>query len=562
MHFYDWLVLIVTLLAVFVYGLLHMRFEQKADTTEYLTGGKNLKWWTIGLSIMATQASAITFLSTPGQAYADGMEFGQFYFGMPIAMILLSIFVLPFYYHLNVTTAYEYLEQRFGLPMRSLTAAIFLIQRGVSSAITLLAPSIVLSVALGWELQTTTLMMSVFVIAYTTLGGNELVSRTQEIQMAVMLIGLVTAFVCIVYWLPADIHLNDAWQIAGASGKTKLVDTSFSWSDRYNIWTGLIAGVFLFLSYFGTDQSQVGRYLSGKSLKESRMGILMNGFLKIPMQLLVLAVGVMVFVFYQFNTPPLHFNPKNHEKVMASEYASQYRSVQLTHDSLVTIKQTYLQLQGNQNARLDAQTIGQMDSEIKKTRAAATALILKADPTAQAKDTDYVFIHFVLSQFPRGLIGFIIAMIFCAAWSTTASELSALTATSVSDIYKRSLVPGKSDAHYLKVAKWTTVIWGAILSFIALKAGLFENLIQAVNMAGSVFYGTILGIFTTAFYLKRVQGLAVFIAAVLTQAVILYLFLQVSKDAYLWYIPLATGLVMVLSLVIQSLVQLTRIKQD
>jgi solute:Na+ symporter, SSS family len=544
----DWAVLITALLAVFLYGFWKIRKSAPADSSTYLAGNKNLKWWTIGLSIMATQASAVTFLSTPGQAYQDGMEFGQFYFGMPIAMILLAIFVLPYYYNLKVTTAYEFLEQRFGLPMRVFTAIIFLVLRGVSSAITLLAPSIVLSVALGWDLQLTTICMSAFVLVYTVLGGNEAVSRTQEIQMAIMLLGLVTAFVCILYWLP-DLSLVQAWHIAGLSGKTKLIDTQFSWTDRYNIWTGMLATVFLFLSYFGTDQSQVGRYLSGKSLRESRIGLLFNGLLKIPMQLLVLSVGIMVFVFYQMNTPPLHFNPENRQMVLASQVAEPYKALELQHDSVAQIRSAYLL---SHKTAPDARVVQKLDAEIKTLRKQAESLIKQANPTAKTTDTDYVFIHFVRTQFPPGLVGFILAMIFCAAWSTTASELSALTAASINDLYKRVIKPGASDAHYLKAAKWVTVLWGVLLAVIALKAGLFENLIQAVNMAGSVFYGTILGIFATAFYLKSVGGRAVMMGALAAQSLTIYLFFWVSRDAYLWYIPLATFVTMLLAFLLQK----------
>jgi solute:Na+ symporter, SSS family len=551
MQSFDWFILIGTLLIVFVYGWYQMRnTPAAADTESYLVGTKNLKWWTIGLSIMATQASAVTFLSTPGQAYSDGIEFGQFYFGMPLAMILIALFVAPRYYKMQVTTAYSFLEERFGVGMRTFTAVIFLLLRSVSSAITLLAPSIVLSVALGWDLQMTTLLMSGFVIAYTALGGNEAVSRTQELQMAIMLAGLIAAFVCIVYWLP-DTNLTQAWSIATASGRTKLIDWSFSWGDRYNIWSGMLATVFLFLSYFGTDQSQVGRYLSGKSLKEIQIGLVLNGLLKVPMQLLVLSVGVMVFVFYQLHTPPLHFNPQNQTAVLQSAYAPEYALLQARHDSLNTAKSTWLHQQVSTGATIDTATTATYDRSIKQIRKQATALIQKVNPAANVKDSDYVFIHFVLSRFPSGLIGFIIAMIFCAAWSTTASELSALTAASITDIYRRSLRPNQTDAHYLRASKWTTIIWGCILALIALKAGFFENLIQAVNMAGSVFYGTILGIFATAFYLHRVQGIAVMIGALVAQSVVLFLFLLVSKDAFLWYIPLGAGLVMGVGYVVQ-----------
>jgi solute:Na+ symporter, SSS family len=549
----DWLVLLVTLLGVFFYGYWGMRKQKRVDSTTFLAGTRNLKWWTICLSIMATQASAVTFLSTPGQAFEHGMEFGQFYFGLPIAMIIIATFILPIYYKLQVTTAYEYLEERFGLPMRTFTALIFLVLRSVSSAITLLAPSIVLSIALGWNLEWTTLFMSVFVIIYTAFGGNEAVSRTQELQMSIMLIGLVSAFGYVLYQMPGY-TASEAWQIAGMSGRTKLVDTSFSWTDRYNIWSAMFATVFLFLSYFGTDQSQVGRYLSGASIQESRTGLLLNGFLKIPMQLLVLAVGVMVFAFYQVNPAPLHFNPQNEKIVLASAYAEPYKVVGAHYDSLKQVKAQYLRAHKTESSTISQSLVLDLDAQIKQKRKEGAELITKADPSAKTTDSDYVFIHFVLHHFPVGLVGFVLAMIFCAAWSTTASELQALTAATINDIYRRSIRKGASDAHYLKAARMSTVLWGCFLAAFALKAGLFENLIQAVNMAGSVFYGTILGIFATAFYLKRVDGVGVMIGAAVAQTLVLVLFFGVSKDAYLWYIPLATAVTMVVGLAV-SVVQ-------
>ncbi len=548
MHYIDWAVLLITLVAVFLYGYRQVHKSQQTNSTSYLSGERNLKWWTIGLSIMATQASAVTFLSTPGQAYMYGMEFGQFYFGLPIAMILIAWFALPKYYNLHVSTAYQYLEQRFGIGMRTLTAAIFLVLRGVSSAITLLAPSIVLSVALGWNLELTTLAMSGFVILYTTLGGNEAVSRTQELQMTIMLLGLIAAFFSVLYWLPG-LSLPDAWHIARLSGKTTVIDTGFSWTDRYNLWSGLFAALFLFLSYFGTDQSQVGRYLSGRSLRESRLGLLMNGMIKIPMQLLVLSVGVMVFVFYQFNIPPLHFNPQQRKLVLTSAHATEYQHLTHQHDSIALAKSAYLLEHGR---RAEPTKIAAFDQSLQAVRSRAAALVKQADPTAKsANDADYVFIHFVLSRFPVGMVGLMLAMIFCAAWSTTASELTALTAASINDIYRRSLVPGRSDAHYLRAAKLCNILWGVLLAVFALSAGMFENLIQAVNMAGSVFYGTILGIFATAFYLKQVGGSAVFVGALVAQSLVIWLFFGVSTDAYLWYIPLGAATVMLVSMLVQ-----------
>jgi Na+/proline symporter len=553
----DWIVLIGALAFIVLYGLWKSRNVQSSEN--FLAGKRDLPWWTIGLSIMATQASAITFLSTPGQGFADGMEFVQFYFGMPIAMIFLVLFVLPVYYRLKVTTAYEYLEQRFDLRMRSLTAVLFLIQRGVAAAISIYAPSIILCAVFGWNLGFTNFLMAIFVVIYTTTGGSAAVSRTQELQMAVMLGGLILAFVLVLNQLPQGVGLVEAWQIAGVSGKTQAIDWSFSWHDRYNVWSGILGATFLFMSYFGTDQSQVGRYLSGKSLRESRIGMLFNGFVKIPMQFLVLSVGVMVFVFFQFNQAPLHFNQANRAKIEGTAQERAFEGLEARADTNFLLKQSAMQrlltamksesADAEQAARVELQ---QLDAERKTLRTEAESLIKKAVPGADAKDKDFVFITYILQHIPHGLIGLMLAMIFCGAWSTTASELSALTATTVSDIYRRSIAPGRDDTHYFKASRIATVLWGVFIMVFATYANLFENLIQAVNMVGSVFYGTILGIFFTAFFLKQVGGRAVFYAAILTQAIIFYLFFFVDRDAYLWYNPLGCSLVMAISFLLEK----------
>ncbi len=545
----DWIVLVITLASVVFYGTWKSRNVENSEN--FLTGKRDLPWWTIGLSIMATQASAITFLSTPGQGFFDGMEFVQFYFGMPIAMIFLVIFILPVYYRLRVTTAYEFLEQRFDLRMRTLTAILFLTQRGVAAAISIYAPSIILCAVFGWNLALTNFMMALFVVVYTTSGGSAAVSRTQELQMTIMLSGLVLAFFLVLNQLPDGVGLTEAWQIAGATGKTKILDWSFDFRDRYNVWSGVLGATFLFVSYFGTDQSQVGRYLSGKSLKESRFGLLFNGFIKIPMQLLVLSVGVMVYVFYQFNAPPLHFNQVNRAKVAGTTHEVAFQQLEARNDSLFLQKKTLLNglaadmRNGAEGVPALTQTQLQvLEKERKSLRTEAESIIRQVNPKGDSKDKDFVFINFILQHIPVGLVGLMLAMIFCASWSTTASELSALTATSLSDIYRRSFVKDRDDNHYFRMSRWFTVGWGVFIVIFATYADLFDNLIQAVNMIGSIFYGTILGIFLTAFFLKSVQGKAVFWAAVLAQAIILYLFFFVDKDAYLWYNPLGCALVM------------------
>lgn len=560
MQTFDWIVLVGSLALVVIYGIWKSRSVGTSEN--FLAGERNLSWLTIGLSIMATQASAITFLSTPGQGFSDGMQFVQYYFGMPVAMIFLCIFVLPVYYRLRVTTAYEYLEQRFDLRMRTLTAVLFLLQRGMAAAISIYAPSIILSAVFGWNLALTNFMMAVFVVIYTTSGGSSAVSRTQELQMTIMLGGLVLAFVLVLHKLPEGVGLAEAWQIAGVTGKTQVLDWSFHWNDRYNVWSGVLGATFLFLSYFGTDQSQVGRYLSGKSLNESRFGLLFNGFIKIPMQFLVLSVGVMVFVFYQFNKSPLHFNQANREKVKGSSREAAFEQLEARADTLFLQKQAALSdlttgLKSGDEALSGraGKMLQDLDRQQNNLRAQASAMVREAAPDAEPNDKDYIFINFVLSRIPTGLVGLMLAMIFCAAWSTTASEISALTATSVSDIYRRSFVPDRDDNHYFRVSKIATVVWGAIITVFAIYFDLFDNLIQAVNMIGSLFYGTILGIFFTAFFLESVGGRAVFRAAVVTQAIIAWLFFGVSKDPFLWYNPLGCGLVMGFGLIFQKLLK-------
>jgi Na+/proline symporter len=558
MHFLDWFVLAGTLGLIVLYGIWKSR-NAVDDSDDFLAGKRDLPWWTIGLSIMATQASAITFLSTPGQAFSDGMQFVQFYLGMPIAMLFLAFFVLPIYYKLRVTTAYEFLEQRFDLRIRSLTAVLFLIQRGMAAAISILAPSIILCAVFGWNLALTNFFMAIFVVFYTVSGGSAAVSRTQELQMGVMLSGLILAFLLIVRSLPAGVGVSEAWQLAGVGGKTQILDWSFSWNDRYNVWSGVLGATFLFLSYFGTDQSQVGRYLSGKTLRESRIGLLFNGVMKIPMQFLVLSVGVMVWVFFQFNQPPLHFNQANVALLKGTPQEVAFRQLEVDDAAIFSKKKDVVaqlaqarQTNDGVQSDLAINAFQSLEKERQGIRTKADQLIAEVRPGTNVKDKDYVFINYVLGHIPKGVIGLILAMIFCASWSTTASELSALAATSVSDIYRRSLAPGRSDAHYLRASKWAVVLWGCFIVVFAIFASLSENLIQAVNMIGSLFYGTILGIFFTAFFLKNVQGKAVFIAAILSELVVISLFFGVNKDAFLWYNPLGCGMVMGLALLFQK----------
>ncbi len=551
MNTLDWIVMLGTLFAIVAYGIWKTRHVKTSRS--YLRGDDDLKWWTIGLSIMATQASAITFLSTPGQAYADGMRFVQFYFGMPIAMVFLCVVVLPIYYRLKVYTAYEYLENRFDLKTRTLTAILFLIGRGLAAGLTIYAPSIILSAIMGWSLNWTIFLMGIFVIFYTVLGGTKAVSVTQKQQMVVILTGMFLAAAILVFQLPKDISFNDAVSLAGKMGKLNTVDFNFSWDNRYNFWTGMFASVFLFLSYFGTDQSQVQRYLSGKSLAESRLGLLFNGIFKVPMQFLILFVGILVFVFFQFNRPPIHFNNANVEKLENTAAASRYDVLDQQHATLfaeqqVVMRQLLKGLDQNNEAIVNQSQarIQELRNQDNAIREEVKNLITEQRPEAKTNDTDYVFLTFVINYLPVGIVGLLLAVIFSAAWSSTSSELSALSTTTVVDMYRRSFVKEATDRHYLRASKWFTVLWGSLALGFALIADLFENLIQAVNIIGSLFYGTILGIFLVAFFMKRIGGTAVFIAAIISEGIVVALYF-LENIAFLWLIPIGVACVMLFS---------------
>ncbi len=525
----DWIVLSGTLLFIVVYGVWKTRGSTSVE--DYVGGGKNTKWWTIGLSVMATQASAITFLSTPGQAFHSGMGFVQFYFGLPLAMIVICLVFIPIYHKLKVYTAYEFLENRFDLKTRSLAAVLFLIQRGLGAGITIFAPSIILSAILGWDLLTLNVIIGILVIIYTVSGGTKAVSVTQKQQMFVIMSGMFIAFFFILHFLPDDITFGKALKVAGASGKLNILDFEFNLQNRYNFWNGVTGGFFLMLAYFGTDQSQVQRYLSGKSVRESQLGLIFNGILKIPMQFFILLVGVMVFVFYQYNEAPLNFNPSATKSVMASEYASDYETLQAAQRDLEADKRI---AQNKFSAALDLKEytaveeakihIQQINVKDSINRAAAKAMIQKADGTAETNDKDYVFIHFILNNLPKGLIGLLLAVILSAAMSSTASELNALGTISALDLYKRNRVGTFNEKHYVLASKGFTLLWGVIAILIACVANLFDNLIQLVNIIGSIFYGNVLGIFLLAFFFKFVKGNAVFFAALLTQAIVLVLY--------------------------------------
>ncbi len=562
----DWIVLFGTLGTIATYGV--YKTYKQASLDSYLRGKNSMNWWTIGLSIMATQASAITFLSTPGQAYEDGMRFIQFYFGLPLAMIIISVWFIPIYYKLKVYTAYEYLENRFDLKTRTLASLLFIIQRGLAAGITIYAPAIILSTLLGWNLTWTNVLIGTLVIVYTVSGGTEAVSITQKQQMAVMMGGMILAGIIVIQLLP--VSFGEALQVAGSMDRLNMVNFEFDLADRYNVWSGMTAAVFLFLSYFGTDQSQVQRYLSGQTLSQSRMGLIMNGFLKIPMQFVILFIGVMVFVFYQFYQPPVVFNLVQTDKLRQSEYADEFSELEEKYtanfedskasymDMLDAIKQEDSgkeeQIRGELKT-LKAEQGGIRD-EVKK-------LIVTNDPIAETRDTDYVFMRFVMDHLPKGVIGLLFAVIFSAAMSSSASELNSLGSTSTVDLYKRSINKNASDKHYLKSSKFFTAFWGVGAILFATYASLFENLIQAVNLLGSLFYGTILGIFIVGFFMKWIKGRAVFIAALLSQALILLVHFRNGEGVFgfvwdigfLWYNAVGCIAVMLFGMLIQLTVK-------
>ncbi|MGS2760791.1 sodium:solute symporter [Sinomicrobium sp. M5D2P9] len=558
----DWIVLYTTLLFIVVYGT----WKTKRNTTvkDYILGNKEAKWWTVGLSVMATQASAITFLSTPGQAFHDGMGFVQFYFGLPLAIIVICIVFIPVYDRLKVYTAYEFLEQRFDLKTRSLTAILFLVQRGLAAGITIYAPSIILSAVLGWDLKTLNIIIGSLVIVYTVIGGTKAVNVTQKQQMFVIMSGMFVAFFLILHYLPDDLTFSKALKVAGANEKLNILNFSLDTQSRYTFWSGITGGFFLMLSYFGTDQSQVQRYLSGKSVRESQMGLIFNGLLKVPMQFFILLVGVMVFVFYQYHASPLNFNPAATEAVMNSSYADEYRQLEKEHLDLETEKkmaQEYysgvLNVKDYQMTMGAKRKIQHINQQERANRSKARELIEKADPAIETNDKDYVFIHFILNNLPTGFIGLLLAVILSAAMSSTASELNALGTITTMDLYKRSHKNEKEDRHYLSATRWFTLLWGIIAITFANFGSLLDNLIQLVNIIGSVFYGNVLGIFLLAFFFRFVRGNAVFWAAVITQIVIFFIYYTFvytdERIGYLWLNFIGCSLVITIALFFEML---------
>jgi SSS family transporter len=563
MQLFDWIVLIVTLLFIVIYGVWKTKGSKNVE--DYILGSNETPWHTVGLSVMATQASAITFLSTPGQAYHDGMGFLQFYFGLPIAMVVICVTFIPLYHKYKVFTAYEYLEKRFDLRTRSLAAILFLVQRGLGTGLTIYAPSIILSALLGWNLTLMNIIIGVLVIIYTFSGGTKAVNVTQKQQMFVIMLGMLITFFLILHYLPNDMTFNNALHIAGANDKMNIVDFSFNPEEKYTFWSGITGGFFLALAYFGTDQSQVGRYLSGKSVRESQMGLIMNGLLKVPMQFFILLTGVMVFVFFQFNPVPLNFNPNNKALIEKSQYKNEYHVLEKKLDALSEDKKVINLLyidqlnQDYDNPILRKELIG-LSSKEKDLRDRAKEIILKADSNSETNDKDYVFFHFILHYLPKGLIGLLLAVIISAAMSSTASGLNALASTTAIDIYKRNLKEEKSERHYVNATKFFTLFWGIVAILFASIGTLFENLIQLVNIVGSIFYGTVLGIFMVGFYVKRVQAKAIFYSAAISQITIFIIYYYAififksgeEKLGYLWLNFIGALLTIVLSILIQT----------
>ena len=551
----DWLVMLGTLFTIVAYGVWKTRGSKNIEG--YLLGGKESNWWTIGLSVMATQASAITFLSTPGQAYMEGMGFVQFYFGLPLAMIIISTVFIPLYYKLKVYTAYEFLESRFDNKTRLLTASLFLLQRGLAAGITIYAPAIILSQIVGWSLNFTILFIGALVIIYTVSGGTKAVSQTHKQQMAVIFIGMFIACGFLVSFLTDNLSFAKGIEVAGVMDKMEVIDWNFDPASRYNIWSGILGGLFLQLSYFGTDQSQVQRYLSGSSVRESRLGLMFNGLLKIPMQFFILFVGILVFLFYQFVLPPLHFNAENVAKVRQSEYAANYEALQFKQRMVFDAKKDLLlNFETSENPTEDKKIIKELHLEERLLMEDAKALVKKVDANAETEDDDYIFITFVITYLPIGIVGLLLAVIFSAAMSSTSAELNALASTTTVDIYKRNLKKDGSEKHYLQSSKLFTFLFGLFAIGFAAMASLFDNLIEAVNILGSLFYGTILGIFLVAFFFKSIKANAVFIAAIISQVIIIVLYtlnrFEVIELAYLWYNLIAPALVVGFAFILQA----------
>lgn len=554
MSLIDWIVLGLTIFSIVLYGIWKSGSNKNID--QFLMGSRSLPWYHVGLSVMATQASAITFLSAPGQAYSDGMRFVQFYFGLPLAMIVLCITFVPIFHRLKVYTAYEFLEQRFDLKTRALTSVLFLVQRGLSTGITIYAPSIILSTILNINTVYTTLFIGGLVIIYTVYGGSKAVSYTQLLQMSIIFMGMFLAGVLVVFLLPGNVSFMSSLKMAGKMGRMNVIDWKFDPNNRYTVWSGLIGGFFLQLSYFGTDQSQVGRYLTGSSVGQSRLGLIMNGLIKIPMQFLILLIGILVFAFYQFNRPPMFFNQYEVKQIKNSNYSTQYNYLdqqytQAFEQKKIKANELVKAIDSKNEDRINhaQDQLKVADIEAHTIRQNAIELMKKNNPKADDNDTNYVFLTFVTQYLPKGLIGLLMAIIFLASMGSTASALNSLASTTVVDIYKRIVNPNATDQNYLNASRLATVFWGVVCIGMALYAGRIGNLLEAVNQLGSYIYGTILGVFIVAFYLKKIKGTAVFIAAIITETIICLLG-YFNLIAYLWLNAVGAILVIIIAALI------------
>ena len=545
MNYIDWLVLLITISFIVIYG--GWKTRKSKNLKEFLKGNNRSNWYTIGLSVMATQASAITFLSTPGQAFNDGMGFIQFYFGLPIAMIIICIFFIPIYKKFKIYTAYEYLEQRFDRKTRILTSLLFLIQRGLAAGITIYAPSIILSVVFGWNLKILVIIIGIMVVFYTVIGGTKALNVTQKQQMLIIFTGLIFTFIYLLNSISDNISITKAIKIASLNDKINLLDFSFNLESRYTFWSGITGGLFLALSYFGTDQSQVQRYITGKSVKESQLGLIMNGLLKIPLQFVILLLGVMVFIFYQSQISPIHFNPVANQEIIKSENDNLFKDLKeknhLIQKKIINVIkendfESSITLQNDYKKLLEQE---------KNTRILIKEKLKKKYPEIENNDKDYVFINYVIDYLPTGLVGLLLAVIFSAAMSSTASELNALASTTLIDLYKTSK-ENKSEKHYLKMSKLFVIVWGTIAVIFALTGNLFENLIQLVNIIGSLFYGTILGIFLTGFFLKKINSQSVFYAAIVSEIIVITIYF-IDVFSFLWLNVIGTLLTILFALI-------------
>lgn len=559
MNTLDFIVLFGTLGFIVTYGVYSTRNTNSIEG--YLRGDNNMKWGTIGLSVMATQASAITFISTSGQAYESGMGFIQNYFGLPIALVIVAFVFIPLYYKLKIYTAYEFLESRFDRKTRLLGAFLFLVQRGLAAGITIYAPAIVLSTILGWSLTWTIILVGVLVIIYTVSGGTKAVSVTQKHQMAVIFIGMVVAFGYILYYLSPFVNFTEALNIAGRLDKLNAIDFSFDFGKRYTVWTGILGGMFLALSYFGTDQSQVARYIGGKNTSESKMGLMFNAVLKIPMQFFILLTGVFIYVFYIFYQPPIHFIQTSLERVAESNQLDNFNRIEKKYQTYLndreiaalTLKDA-LKIEDKALIDRTGKILSQANANVIKTREEVKNMIVLVDSSIKTKDSDYVFLTFILNYLPAGLIGLLIAVIFSAAMSSTSSEINALASTTTIDFYKTIINKNATNKQSLNVSRLLTVIWGFMAIIFAFLASRSENLIEMVNILGSLFYGTILGIFLVAFFVKFTKGNAVFIAAIISQSIVLVLF-NIIDISYLWYNVIGCGLTILLGIVLQIIIK-------